>query len=428
MVEVEGQTQAFSNGIIGNLDVMAEQASVALSLNQPQPNDITTIPPQCPDCGTKRVFKDGFRKAPSNAISNEPIQRFRCADYGHRWSAHIDLKVKDNYKKDSQIGAKAKNLTSTQEIQTCAEKRKHLPTENEVKATPQLTSLLEQLANDGKKPGTIKNYRKAFSRLLKEGADLYNPESAKATLAKAKLRDSTKKTIAAILAVWFDYIGISCKTPKYSAEHEIPFIPTEELLDVFIASLGKKMATYCQILKETGCRAGEASNLTWSSIDFQQHLVRIKPEKGSNPRILPLSLKVLEMLSNISKSSHDNQQNIFANADDMRTNLFLQRRRVAKKLADPRILQIHFHTFRHWKATFEQHKTKDPWHVKTILGHKSISSTETYIHIEEMMYLNQNDNFTVRVANTLEEAIKLMEVGYEFHIEIDGNKLFRKRK
>jgi integrase len=134
------------------------------------------------------------------------------------------------------------------------------------------------------------------------------------------------------------------------------------------------------------------------------------------------------MLSNISKSSHDNQQNIFANADDMRTNLFLQRRRVAKKLADPRILQIHFHTFRHWKATFEQHKTKDPWHVKTILGHKSISSTETYIHIEEMMYLNQNDNFTVRVANTLEEAIKLMEVGYEFHIEIDGNKLFRKRK
>ena len=44
MVEVEGQTQAFSNGIIGNLDVMAEQASVALSLNQPQPNDITTTP------------------------------------------------------------------------------------------------------------------------------------------------------------------------------------------------------------------------------------------------------------------------------------------------------------------------------------------------------------------------------------------------
>lgn len=383
---------------------------------------------KCPECGSTRVFHDGFRKAPLNSTSNEPIQRYRCAHYGHRLSKH-SLNVKDTHKESSQICAiGAKNLEPTQEIKTCAEKERHSPTENEIKATPQITSLLEQLRNDGKKPGTIINYRKAFSKLLREGADLYNPESAKAALAKSKLKDSTKKTVAAILAVWFEYIGITYKTPKYSAEHEIPFIPTSELLDILIASLGKILATYCQILKETGCRAGEASSLTWASIDFQQRLVRIKPEKGSNPRILPLSLKALEMLSNISKSNHDNQHLIFVNADDMRSNFFLQRRRIAKKLADPRILQIHFHTFRHWKATTEQHKTKDPWHVKTILGHKSITSTECYIHIEEMMYQSQNDNFSVRVANTLEDAIKLMEVGYEFHIDIEGNKLFRKRK
>jgi predicted RNase H-like HicB family nuclease len=39
-----------------------------------------------------------------------------------------------------------------------------------------------------------------------------------------------------------------------------------------------------------------------------------------------------------------------------------------------------------------------------------------------------NDQFTVKVANTLEEAIKLMEVGFEFHTEVEGNKLFKKRK
>jgi hypothetical protein len=39
-----------------------------------------------------------------------------------------------------------------------------------------------------------------------------------------------------------------------------------------------------------------------------------------------------------------------------------------------------------------------------------------------------NDQFTVKVANTMDEAIKLMEVGFEFHAEIEGNKLFRKRK
>jgi hypothetical protein len=81
------------------------------------------------------------------------------------------------------------------------------------------------------------------------------------------------------------------------------------------------------------------------------------------------------------------------------------------------------------KATIEHHKTKDPWHVKTILGHKSIQSTETYIHLEKMMYDGETNNqFIVKVANTMEDAIKLMEVGFEYHAEIEGNKLFRKRK
>ena len=91
-------------------------------------------------------------------------------------------------------------------------------------------------------------------------------------------------------------------------------------------------------------------------------------------------------------------------------------------------MQIHFHTFRHWKATTEQHNTRDPWYVKMILGHKSIKSTETYIHLEKMIYQGKaNDQFTVKVADTLEEAIKLMEVGFEYHAEIEGHKLFRKR-
>ena len=64
-----------------------------------------------------------------------------------------------------------------------------------------------------------------------------------------------------------------------------------------------------------------------------------------------------------------------------------------------------------------------------VLGHKSIKSTETYIHIEKMLYQETNDDqFTVKVADTMEDAIKLMEVGFEYHAEIEGHKLFRKRK
>jgi hypothetical protein len=63
-----------------------------------------------------------------------------------------------------------------------------------------------------------------------------------------------------------------------------------------------------------------------------------------------------------------------------------------------------------------------------ILGHKKISSTEHYIHLEEMMYQESSDQFTVKVADTMEEAVKLMEVGFEFHATVEGHQLFRKRK
>lgn len=46
-----------------------------------------------------------------------------------------------------------------------------------------------------------------------------------------------------------------------------------------------------------------------------------------------------------------------------------------------------------------------------------------------MLYEGEaNDQFTVKVANMLEEAIKLMEVDFEYRAEVEGNKLFRKRK
>jgi integrase len=48
------------------------------------------------------------------------------------------------------------------------------------------------------------------------------------------------------------------------------------------------------------------------------------------------------------------------------------RKRIAKKLNNPRLMKIMLHTFRHWKATMEYPKTKDIIHVKEILGHKNI--------------------------------------------------------
>jgi hypothetical protein len=113
----------------------------------------------------------------------------------------------------------------------------------------------------------------------------------------------------------------------------------------------------------------------------------------------------------------------------MRSNFYLQRKRIARKLGNPRILQIHFHTFRHWKGTMEYHKTKDPICVKEILGHKDLKSTQVYIHISHALFQNTPpDDFHVRVAATPEEITQLLEAGFEYVLQKDSLAYFRKRK
>jgi len=101
-----------------------------------------------------------------------------------------------------------------------------------------------------------------------------------------------------------------------------------------------------------------------------------------------------------------------------------QRRRIAHKFGNPRILQIHFHTLRHWKATMEYHKTKDILYVMQLLGHKNIKNTLIYTQLIDV----KNDDYVCEVAKSLTEASQLIEAGFEYITEMEGFKLFRKRK
>jgi integrase len=55
------------------------------------------------------------------------------------------------------------------------------------------------------------------------------------------------------------------------------------------------------MLKETGMRSGEACQLKWTDIDLLNNSVRITPEKGSNPRNLPISNKLVSILNVMPK-------------------------------------------------------------------------------------------------------------------------------
>jgi len=162
---------------------------------------------------------------------------------------------------------------------------------------------------------------------------------------------------------------------------------------------------------------------------MKKRTVRVTAEKGSNPRVLSISNKLVTMLSNLPMTS----EKIFTCSSPkiMRVNFRNRRKRLATKLGDPRLLKITFCSIRHWKGTMEYHRTKDILYVMKILGHKSIRNTLIYIDVERAIFSAPGDEeFTVRVATMVEEACELIEAGFEYVTGeyTDGGKIFRRRK
>jgi len=63
-----------------------------------------------------------------------------------------------------------------------------------------------------------------------------------------------------------------------------------------------------------------------------------------------------------------------------------------------------------------------------ILGHRNIKNKLFYIQLAEVIFKEASDQFTARVAKTVDETCELIEVGFDYVCEVDGVKHFRKRK
>jgi integrase len=211
--------------------------------------------------------------------------------------------------------------------------------------------------------------------------------------------------------------------PRYEINRKLPFIPLEKEIDDLIASCGKRMSTVLQLLKDTGIRIGEALDLQWTDIYFERKMILLnRPEKHGNARTLKISDKLITMLNRLPNVSNK----IFPNRTKatIANNFNRQRKNAAHKLGNPRLLRIHFHTFRHFKATMEYSRTKDIIHVMHLLGHRSIANTLLYTQLIEF----KEEDYHSTIANNIEEAKQLVSLGFEFVCSHNGFMLFRKHK
>jgi integrase/recombinase XerD len=383
--------------------------------------------PHCPECQSIMVYKDGWRQT-----TEGQVQRFICRHCGHRFSEKKPLQKQPRRHIYSSIGSQSISQVCellTEDSKNLAEITRQEQASREGTAIAENANgkILEYawwLKKKGRSEATITSRIRRLKGLAKL-CSLVDPEAVKETLAILPHKNSTKAITTSAYGDFLKSQGMKWDAPEYKIEQSIPFIPLESEIDQLIAGCSKRTATLLQLLKETGVRIGEAARMTWIDFDSERRTVKVQAEKGSNPRMFSISPKLTGMLNTLPKRNDI----IFSKYTSyLRTTFSYQRARTADKLNNPRIRKITFHTLRHWKGTMEYHKTQDPWHVKKILGHKSLKSTEVYINIEQAMFETSSDDYHVKVAHDLKEACQLVETGFEYVTEMEGSKIFRKRK
>ena len=372
----------------------------------------------CPECGSKKTWKDGLLY-----VQGRIIQRYICRSCGYRFSGNHYIKCQTSNSRQICVSeGESKNLVKVEPLENgLPGATKHA----EIKG--KLVDFSWMMKKQNFSQATIRTYSSIVKLLMKRGADLLDPESVKAVIAMQVWSPNRKRTVINAYSLFLKMLGLHWEKPKCKVTRKLPFIPLEKEVDALIAGCGPIASPFCRLLKETAMRSGEAKRILWTEVDSERRLISLNnPEKGSNPRSWRVTPELIGTLNALPRKG----PKVFGPSllSSIRTSFCKSRKRLAKKLDNPRLMQVSFHTFRRWKATMLQHQTHDPWYVKDFLGHKSIRITEIYITLERTIFEPSSDEFTVRIVRDHDEIKRLLEVGFEPTLQKDGLVFLRKRK
>ena len=158
-------------------------------------------------------------------------------------------------------------------------------------------------------------------------------------MASCDWNEGGKQRIAEEVDRFYRYEGIKWDRPRYEKVDLLPLIPKEEDVDALVSGLSGPVGTFCLLLKETGCRSGEAWLAEWVHIDFERNAIVIRPEKGSRSREVRISNQLIARLHLLPKNRkyvfHDGKKEPIQGLKDFTRTFQKQRKRLAMKLANP---------------------------------------------------------------------------------------------
>jgi integrase len=215
---------------------------------------------------------------------------------------------------------------------------------------------------------------------------------------------------------WLRYLNVKPELSTLEALHDIDRlrprklakIPSIHTVKAVISAMRPGQSkNFWVLIMETGLRFSEAYNLLWSQIDLsQKQLIMERSEKRSEGSILPLSDLAIQALEDQRRRSSGGR--VFTvNQRTLIKTLTTARRRLSY-LQDAAL--VNAKNIRHVYATRLYATTKDIVYVQRMLRHRSILTTQRYIHM-----ITDRKAFEVKVVpqHDRETIASLLEQGFD---------------
>jgi integrase len=237
------------------------------------------------------------------------------------------------------------------------------------------------------------------------------------------LNNATKQKLINNYEYFVQTHGLKWERPFYKTPEVIPIIPKTESVTKIISAATERNATIFTILAETGLECAELSSMTRSQIDTEQRIISAKGCKGHASRTFKLEQETAELLR-IYMHKHP-EEHPFPTPKAISQAWRQHRNRTASKLNEPELKNVLMRNLRNYSGAQLYFKTQDPILIMRHLGHKKL---ETTMHYLRGIQLDGEEEYTCKSVTTIQEATQLIEAGFQYVTEMDGIKLFKKRK
>jgi len=173
------------------------------------------------------------------------------------------------------------------------------------------------------------------------------------------------------------------KIHRPKREKKLPnVLSIAEVRDILAALNNVKHKAMLSLIYACGLRRSELLNLIFTDIQADRNLLLIRQAKGKKDRIVPLSIKLIDLLRTYYKTYIPRKwlfegQNKGERYSERSLEEVLKQAVKKAKIAKP----VTLHWLRHSYATHLLERGTDLRYIQELLGHKSSKTTEIYTHV-----------------------------------------------